>query len=411
MKNNSALISTAILSALFEENKQDNIALLIPFVIKIIHDDNSRTEDDIVNRMRTDYSFYNFPHTIVKIIINRLKRQKIIIQNHRRYEFLIDVSQMVKQFEDRYSNSKKQIDDIINELVKYFKVNTDIKMSYMDCRNSFAAFLDKNGYLLYEDIGNSTRIKKNIDKISYTIGRFINEHKQMNDNIYLNLINVIEGSLIANALYVNIDNDNKTDLSKLNCFFDTPFMLRILEFKMPDENQSALELLELLKKLNIKVKCFKHNYNEIENILEEFIKNYGKQQEKTLENLIIKNYNETDLRHLLNTVDSLFDNLDIEIVDTPNYDKDKYKHVIDENKLKENLLAVYKDKKVNPKTVEVDVQSVSAIMRLRDGREFRKLDDCNAIFVTTNRDIRIESNKLLNLDTNFKISPVISDLD
>ena len=36
MKNNSALISTAMLSAIFEENKQDNIALLIPFVIKII---------------------------------------------------------------------------------------------------------------------------------------------------------------------------------------------------------------------------------------------------------------------------------------------------------------------------------------------------------------------------------------
>ena len=40
MKNNSAFISTAILSAIFEENKQDNISLLIPFVIKIIHDDN-----------------------------------------------------------------------------------------------------------------------------------------------------------------------------------------------------------------------------------------------------------------------------------------------------------------------------------------------------------------------------------
>lgn len=57
------------------------------------------------------------------------------------------------------------------------------------------------------------------------------------------------------------------------------------------------------------------------------------------------------------------------------------------------------------------MKSVSAIMRLRDGKEYRKLEDCNAIFVTTNRDIRIETNKLLNLDVNFKISPVMSDID
>ena len=49
--------------------------------------------------------------------------------------------------------------------------------------------------------------------------------------------------------------------------------------------------------------------------------------------------------------------------------------------------------------------------RVNDGKEYRKLEDCNAIFVTTNKDIRNETNKLLNLDVNFKISPVVSDMD
>lgn len=50
-------------------------------------------------------------------------------------------------------------------------------------------------------------------------------------------------------------------------------------------------------------------------------------------------------------------------------------------------------------------------MRLREGKEFRKLEDCNAIFVTTNKYIRNETNKLLNMNSTFKISPVISDID
>lgn len=411
MKNSSALISTAMLSALFEENKQDNIALLTPFVIKIIYEDNTVNENDIVDKMKNKYSFNNFPHAIIKIIINRLKRQQIIKQEQGKYLFLLNVTNIVKEFDDRHEKSKKEIEEVIKDLMDYFKKNTNIKLNYIDCRNSFAKFLDQNGYLLYEDIENSTRINKNIDNITYHIGRCIYEHIEKQDVIYMYLVNIIEGALIANALYVNIDNDNKTDLKKLNCFFDTPFMLRVLDLKLPDENKSALELVNLLKNLNVKIKCFKHNYDEIENILEEYIKNFGKPQEKTLENLILQNYSETEVRHLLNSLDTLFYNLGIEIVDTPEYDKKKYKYVIDEKKLKENLIGVYKNKNTSIKKIENDVKSVSSIMRLRDGKEYRKLEDCNAIFVTTNKDIRVETNKLLNLDTNFKISPVVSDID
>ena len=68
MKNNSTLISTAILSALLEENRQDNVALLIPFVIKVIYDDSSVDENEIVEKMQNSYPFNNFPHAIAKII-------------------------------------------------------------------------------------------------------------------------------------------------------------------------------------------------------------------------------------------------------------------------------------------------------------------------------------------------------
>lgn len=120
LKNNSALISTAMLSAIFEENRQDNIALLIPFVIKIIYDDNSVSENDIVEKMRNSYSFNNFPHAIIKIIINRLKKQKIIKQENNKYVFLIDVSKIVKDFNDRHEKSKKEIDEVIRDLFDYF---------------------------------------------------------------------------------------------------------------------------------------------------------------------------------------------------------------------------------------------------------------------------------------------------
>lgn len=123
-------------------------------------------------KMQDEYSFSNFPQAIIKIVVNRLKNQKILKQENKQYIFISDVNKIVKEFNDRREKSKKEIDTVINSLCDYFKQNVTLKMSYMDCRNSLAKFLDKNGYLLYEDINNSTRLSKYNDKINYNIGLF-----------------------------------------------------------------------------------------------------------------------------------------------------------------------------------------------------------------------------------------------
>lgn len=78
MNNNKALISTALLTALFEEKKQDNISLLIAFVIKILYENPSIKEENISDKMIELYSFNKFPHAIVKIIIKRLKNKILL---------------------------------------------------------------------------------------------------------------------------------------------------------------------------------------------------------------------------------------------------------------------------------------------------------------------------------------------
>lgn len=410
MKSSNALVSTAMLTAIFEESKQDNISLLSPFILKIIHDNNSVNDDEIIREMKEDYSFNNFPRAILKILLNRLKKTGIIKLEDKKYLINKNIDKVVKEFDDRLEKARKETDEIIHSLEKYFKDNTSFKMSYLDCRNSFAKFLDKNGYLLYEDINCAARLNKNKDKINYHIGNFINFHKENNDSIFRYLVNVIEGSLLANALYVNVENDNSSKLNNLTCFFDTSFMLRVLEFKDPIDNLSALELTNLLKEQGVKIKCFKHCYSEIENIIEDFIRNYGKVQEKTLENFIIKGLTVSEVRDILVNLDKLFEKLNIEIVDTPSYDN--YKELkISEKQLTENLKQVYTDENISIRAIENDVASISAIIRLRHGKEYRKLEECPAIFVTTNWDVRNETNKLLNLDTTYKIAPAISDLD
>ena len=252
MKQNSALVSTALLSAIFDEKKQDNISLLIPFVIKIIYDNPHIAEDEIGSKMVEMFSFSNFPRAIVRIIINRMRKKNIIKREDHLLVFVNDMTKNVEMFNERLESSTKKIDAVIHSMIEYFK-NTTIRMTYADCKSSFAMFLDKNGYLLYENIDNLSRTK-NKDRIQYHIGLFIKKHKDLDDIIYSYLVEIIEGSLIANAIYVNVENDTKSNLSNLTCYFDTPFMLRVLEYKDPRDNESALELVNLLKEQKAKIK-------------------------------------------------------------------------------------------------------------------------------------------------------------
>ena len=108
MKQNNALISTALLSAIFDEKKQDNISLLIPFIIKIIYENPQIQEEEIGNKMVELFAFYNFPRAIVRIIINRLRKQGIVNREDNRLIFKKDITNVVENFDKRMEKAKSK---------------------------------------------------------------------------------------------------------------------------------------------------------------------------------------------------------------------------------------------------------------------------------------------------------------
>ena len=225
--------------------------------------------------------------------------------------------------------------------------------------------------------------------------------------------------MLANVIYLQVTPDNTTNLNKLNCYFDTPFLLRILGFKEKEDNESAVELIDLLKKQGATIKCFTHSFNEVQSILRNYIDNREIgiiNPTKTLESLDIEEYNITELNELYMNLEDIFKEKGILIEDKPKYEKikynkSKYEDQIDEKKLKEIIIDRYNNKDIKDIIVDNDIDSISAIMRLREGKKIQKFEDCNAIFVTSNHDLRTATKQLLKINERIEISPVISDVD
>ena len=420
MDVNKTLISTAMLTAIFEKTKKSNIDLIAPFVLFIISkNEYGVTEEKIITQMEDEFSFLDFPRAVLKIIINKLKKEKKIELKNKKYLLLGNAKKEIDLFNDRHLNASRETKELIDALWNYLKNYTTIKTNYNNVKIAFGAFLDKNGYIIYNNFNPQNLKVKNNDRLQFFIAKFIENQYNNQTKEFKLLINIIEGLLLANVIYLQVTPDNTTNLNKLNCYFDTPFLLRILGFKEKEDNESAVELIDLLKKQGATIKCFTHSFNEVQSILRNYIDNREIgiiNPTKTLESLDIEEYNITELNELYMNLEDIFKEKGILIEDKPKYEKikynkSKYEDQIDEKKFKEIIIDRYNKKDIKDIIVDNDIDSISAIMRLREGKKIQKFEDCNAIFVTSNHDLRTATKQLLKINERIEISPVISDVD
>lgn len=421
MNPDKILTSTAMLTAIFEKSRCSNINLMHPFVLKIISDNNGCCDDDlIIKKMMESYCFIDFPHAVLTLIINKMKKDKYIELRDKSYFILSKSKVLIDDFDRRYENAKADTKKINDKLFEYLKENVSFKITYDGVRMAFASFLDKYGYMLYnnyESAGNIRVRKKDKDKLHFFIGKFIVDEYHNNSEIFNILEDIIIGLFLSNVIYLQIEVNPVDDLSGLSCYFDTPFLLRLIDFKDAKDNLTAHELVDLLKMQNAKIKCFRHSFDEVRGILLNYIQNrFSRTQVKTLEGLDVIGYNDTELNSLYVNLESEFKEAGITIEEKPDYEKNKYKEnpfedQIDEKKLRSILIERYSNKEIEDRVIDNDIDSVSAILRLRRGKKVDKFEKCNSIFITSNYDIRIATNQLLKIDERIEIGPVVSDID
>lgn len=417
MKNDNALISTAVLTAIWDDSHKDNIELVIPFVSNIIFNkfkvNDLIDEEYIIRQLKEKFCFNKFPHAVLKIASNRMKRRNILKLDNKKFILTKDLKDEAKEFEDRLNIAKLETSKVISAITKYLKkeLNDDIVES--DAEIYFGNFISSYGYNAYENINFVKKIERKSDVTNYLIGEFICRENEKNSDIFKLILRIIEGYMIANAIYLQIENDNKASLRKLNCYLDAAFILRVLGYKSDEENESAKELYDLLVKYGATINCFNHTFIEVRNILYYYKININKNKEMTLEYFDKEKYSEGQVDLIISSLEDIFKDKRINIVDTPDFTKDRYKDVIDVKMLEEKL-TVHKEKHnqyINPNSITNDVNSVCAINMLRRGKKITKIENCTHIFVTTYQYLKSASREIMPELFDTDIGLVIDDLD
>lgn len=419
MNNKIVLTNSAILTAIWDETQKDNLELIKPFVEFLIGENYKVGEkidnDSIIKQMDEKFLFTKFPETILIKVYGRLKNT--IERRNREYYLKKDISTMCEKFKERQIRLEEESEKVINALEEYLKkVNPRFKnIDNQETTLLFTMFLEKMGFISIENIKkyeNKEIYKK--DQNNFYIAKFIiNEFE--NETITSKYIErIISGFMLANAIYMQVESNNSETLKKVDIYLDAPLLLNILNFKTNSQNEAGNLLMKLLKEKKANIYCFRHNYDEVYSILENYKNNISTVREKTLEQLDIDKYKKSDVDRVMNQLEIMLNNCGIIVKETPEYIKneDNYEGIIDEKKLTDFLMENYSDNKEKIEgVVERDVKSIAAIGRIRKDKKYKKIEDCKAIFVTTNYNLVEYAEKCLEHKKYEEIGFLITDIE
>jgi len=412
----SHLVSYAFLK-IDSNHDRDYYDYFTPFVIEVLYkiDEQIVVANQIQELLNQEFKI-RLPIKVIDTLFRRLNKQGILYAENRTFKInrnKIDSNNFIQRKQQILTQHSILIDALIN----FAKDIYQEEYNYSIAEKSLNDFIRHNQLTFLKDSLNSTstELSLNVNDTKYALitANFIKEIHQNNPPLYNHLIEIIKGHMLLNAIYI-ADGQNlehlKMQFDKTEIFFDTSFLLYALGYSGPELQKPCMELLHLLKASNAILRCFSHNVDEARGILEYCKNNLSKadgDKHGTIATFINNKYDENDVDEIIfNLENSIKDELKVDIIEHIPYEE--YKNVLGEAELTD-----YLDSRIGykyKKALEKDVTSISAIWRIRKGDRTVHLENCKALFVTTNFNLAKHSREYFSKEDETKIiTPVIHD--
>ncbi len=315
---------------------------------------------------------------------------------------------------------------MINSFTKFCKDNYDKALNKNRVEEILTSFLEQHDLEILLAAYDSSVLPKAKASVSelFLFNKFVEDIYSENENLFQILLNIVIGHVLASIILYGNEADNlyKSKLKNLNLYLDTELIFRLFGLEGKIVQSFYAEFLNQLNKQEVNLYIFQHTYNEIMGILQNAFQwaespNY----DPTKASLVLRyfkarGYKESDIQMFINSIDKFLDKYAIRKIEPPT--SSEYDHYqIDVEKLKEIIISTYKNYAPNFElsekeyTIWKDIQSISAVYKLRKGIKPLNIKQAKHIFVTTNAGL-VYANKIFEKEKykgNFYIPTCVTD--
>lgn len=388
----STLFGYAVLRANFDHDAPSYLDNFCAFVLDVLADryPDSGTENTVGKAIRETFGF-TIPDKVVGHLLKKLaKTKKVVVQEDGSYQIgdsaragLVSLRESMEQFKSRQIELLTKFTSFVSEYH-----NESLDLIAADPSSHLHAFIARYAApLLRRGVtgqrGSATPWGE-LQGTGYLVGLFV-LHLEANDAATFGyLIDAVKGAILAGVLEMG-PGDLRRSLNRLTVVLDTPVLLSALGYQGNIPHQAADQMLQLARRLGVALVCFEHTEKELFNVLDAAIATVRRRARPTESWRAVAQHfadigaTPADIAVAQHSLRRNLQHLGLRIIPRP---EGYHRYGLDETALDTLLkkeLPTQKDS-----TRLYDLQSISAVHRLRKGNSPDSFERCGYVFVTDN---------------------------
>lgn len=404
--NRNAIISLAMLYALWQSKRQDLIDLIQPFILYAVGVTTKVGDKIEVEKVSTcmeeEFGYKSFQTAVVKRVLLREASSKInsaerkIKKKSGGFVLIRDLSDQIEQFCSKRTNCKSRVDVVTKAVADFFnmkEVYNRKNYTQEDAERFLLSFFEKQGGAIVNSVEDLRQITAKNNEVDFYIGKFILNEYEKKSALMDSIVELVKGYFVTTAIYLQAENPNVTKASfkDVTFYLDTRLLLAFLGYKTKQENDSVQKMISSLKKSGAKLACFSYNIDEVNSILEAYklsiLSKFKRISTITLEYFDENRYTST---HVDVAQKRFEQRLQQEGIKSYSPDEVLEMHkvygitegLLDDARIRSILCSIKPN--YNVATLPDDLTAINTISRVRGGRPYPYIEKCKAVFATSN---------------------------
>lgn len=381
-----AAVSMAILTVDANRLGRDVLSRFEPMVLDRLY--HSRTDVVAIPELQQgieDEFGLAMPGAALQTISRRAARKELLKREHGVLH--IDRERLAKfDLDGVRAATSREYETLVRQGASHAERVFEHRLSPEQFGTALWSFIQRHTSPLLAAMVNNTPlppIEDAAEPLDFVVASFIVEVQANDARAFDYLSHVAKGAIIASALYFPDPAEFEARLDHLTIYLDTTVLLRLVGASGPNFEALASDLIRLAMGRGAKIACFEHTIREVRGVLaactEVVKRRTAKYYGEASEYMVSSGWEVTDVVALSDSLEDRLDALGVEVQVKPAH--------VAALTLDEDLLDRTLQKHVrysSPSARQKDLDSITAIYRLRRGRSATTLHRTGAVFVTHN---------------------------
>lgn len=396
--NGASLVGYAILRANFDAGRPNYLDNFLEFVVDAVRVANPtpQTPEAVSAHVAQKFGL-TIPPLVARNIMRRAQRLERL-QDAGGGSFACSPLELaqprsVSAEHDKFIRQENQVADRLIEYADSSGFATRGTMNREQAAALIGAYMDAHALpLLRNAVQGATAPKRLEPGENYLVSCFVADAHDGDDDLFTRLVEIAKGATLAAVLRMDVSS-LQASLKHLVVYLDAPLLIDVLGHHGETAKAASRDLLSLARGLGAKTAAFSHTVREAKSILaaaQTQLRN-GQRVSETFRAAVYfleVGMSPSDIEIAIQRFDDELVALGIGEREKPNT---YHSYGLDESQLEENIRRAIHY--ANEVALRYDVDSISAVHRLREGRPGETLERAKTIFVTTNYELVTAANR------------------